>query len=292
MRIPQKLETILKKWFKSMAECIHGNDFEDIKPSGPRGDKKCDGRIISEDTIIQCYAPESPRTFSEKASSKINDSFPDIVKIWPNMKKWVFLHNNDAGIPVTVSETLDQVRNKYPMLTIEEGSKRYLKDNYHDKLSGQQLIDIYPDAAIKYNLSIVQMEHIRPLLSKISAVCSSTPAKYEFGEEPDSNKLDFNKLSSPAQINIRLARQHVDIVDRYLSSLNNPQNATKIQLSIRKQYQDLRDFGHNSEQILAMMLQFVGDSGEPIVRAAAYVIVTYFFDSCDIFENPPKVSEC
>jgi hypothetical protein len=115
----------------------------------------------------------------------------------------------------------------------------------------------------------------------------------DFGEDPDPRKLQFNALSSEARFNIQRARNGVAIVDRYIKGLSMPISASKIQDSLISRYASLKDLGHTPDEVLSKLLKFVGDDGTPMITAAAYVIITYYFDSCDIFENVPTSSvEC
>lgn len=272
-------------WFAAMAGCVYGTDFELIKAGGHDGDKKSDGRRISTETIFQCYAPESPATFAKKAKAKIEDSFPEVLTYWPNLKVWVFVHNNDEGITAAVSDAIEALRKSHSSLSIVTASRRFLKDELHDKLSLQQMLDLYPSASL--NFMAVRMEQVRPLLKKIIAEKTSTYDASAFGDIPDEEKLDYNALSPDAKYDIQRARSNADIVDRYLDGLSNPQNASIIQSEIRTKYSELRDLGYDTDEIMGKMLTFVGGEENPKVNAAAYVIVAYYFDACDIFENVP-----
>lgn len=274
-------------WFVSMAACVYGADFEQIKAGGPSGDKKSDGRLISTETVFQCYAPESERTFRERAKAKIQDSFPEVTELWPNLKKWVFVHNNTGGIPSSVSDLLEELRSQYPEIKILAPSPpdRFLKDNFHDRMSLQQMISLYPAACRDF--AAVTMEDIRPLLKKVIDERSTSPKISDFGDLPDEAKLQFNNLSPDAIHDLTRARPHVDIVDRYFSGMSNPQNASNLQAKMQSKYCESRDLGHNPDEILGIMLSYVGNDGTPTVSAAAYVILSYFFDACDIFENVP-----
>ena len=277
-------------WFRAMMECVHKGDFEVIKAGGKHGDKKSDGRIISEETVFQCYAPESPATFAKNAPGKIKDSFPKIFDYWPDLKVWVLVHNNAGGIGTTASDVLEDLRKHHHPVKIEEGSRRLLKD-LHDQLNLQQLIDIYP--GVRLDFGNVEMDAIRPLLRKVEAEHEAPLDPLDFGEDPDPKKLQFNALSSEARFNIQRARNGVAIVDRYIKGLSMPISASKIQGSLISRYASLKDLGHTPDEILSKLLKFVGDDGTPMITAAAYVIITYYFDSCDIFENVPMSSvEC
>ena len=268
-----------------MASRIFGTDFELIKAGGRSGDKKSDGRRISTETIYQCYAPESPATFAAKAKTKIADSFPKVIEYWPDIKEWVFVHNNADGIPTTVSDILEELRKQYPKVKLVTASRAFLKDELHDKLSLQQLIDIYPSASL--NFREVRMEHIRPLLKHIMAARAVSLDPNNFGEIPDESKLDFNKLSQDSKYDIRRAQPHIGVVDRFLENMSIPQNASIIQGQMRAKYLELKDLGYHADEILGELLIFSGADVDSTTRAAAYVIVCYYLDSCDIFENAP-----
>ncbi|WP_290485466.1 ABC-three component system protein [Hyphomonas sp. UBA3195] len=279
-------QTDFEEWFCDMAELVWGSDFEKIKPGGPQGDKKCDGRLISAETVFQCYAPESPSTFTTNAAAKVANSFPEVTQFWPNLKEWVFVHNNNGGIPPRLSDKLEALRSEYPHIKISEGSRNYLKNNLHDKLNGQQLIDLYPQSfAMKYRN--VEMEHIRPLLRKLIDNVKTPIDPTFIGEIPDEKKLEFNQLSLPAKVEIKAAFTRVGIVDRYISSLNTPTGASQLQTKMKSKYEELKFIGYEPDEIIGKLLSWIGDDQSPIVRQAAYVVLAYYFDACDIFENAP-----
>lgn len=282
-----KNQSKFEDWFAAMASRIFGADFELIKAGGQDGDKKSDGRRISTETVFQCYAPESPATFAAKAKSKIQDSFPEVLKYWPNLKKWVFVHNNSEGLPTSASDKLEELRKLYPKLKIVTATRSFLKDELHDKLTVQQMIDIYPSASL--NFSDVQMVHVRPLLKAIIKARKANLDPNNFGEIPDESKLDFNDLSPDSKYDIRRARPHIDVVDRYLASLSNPQHASIIQAEMRAKYLELKGFGYDPDEIMGKLLTFCGACETAPTSAAAYVIVTYYLDACDIFENAPQM---
>lgn len=278
-------QTDFEKWFAAMAECVHGSDFELIKAGGRNGDKKSDGRRVSTETIFQCYAPESPAKFASKAAAKISDSFPSVVGFWPSMKGWHFVHNNDGGMPTSASDAIEKLREAHPAIKFLTGSRRFLKDELHDKLSLQQLIDIYPKAAL--NVEGVQMEHVRPLLKKIITERGKQFGSISFGEIPDEAKLEFNRLGEASKFDIRRARSNVDVVGRFLDGQSNPANVTIIQAAMREKYLQLIGLGYTADDIFGKLCEYVRITATSEEIAASHVIVTYFFDSCDVFENVP-----
>ncbi len=278
-------QTDFEKWFAEMAQCVFGTDFELIKAGGVKGDKKSDGRRLSTETIFQCYAPESPATFATNAAGKISNSFPEVVKFWPKMKVWHFVHNNDGGLPTSASDKLEELRVAYPSIMFITGSKRFLKDELHDKLSLQQLNHLYPKAAL--NIEGVQMEHIRPLLKRIITERGKQFGSTSFGDIPDPAKLDFNRLSEASKFDIRRARSNVDVVGRFLDGQSNPSAVNVIQSAMREKYLQLVSLGYDADDIFGKLCEYVRIHATSDEVAASHVIVTYFFDSCDVFENAP-----
>lgn len=230
-----------ESWFAELAGCVWGNDFERIKAGGKHGDKKSDGRRVSMETVYQCYAPESPQTFAKGAVAEINDSFPEILNYWPNLKEWVFVHNNAKGITTKVSDCLERLREDYPNIKILTASRRFLKDELHDKLNIQQLLDVYPNAHL--NFRDVRMEHIRPLLKRIIKEMRHINNLSDFGKIPAAAKLDYNELGRDSEFNLRRAMPNLGIVDRYIRGMSNPANASVLQSAMCARYLELKDFG-------------------------------------------------
>lgn len=275
-------------WFATLASRVYGTDFELIKAGGKYGDKKSDGRRISTETIYQCYAPESPKTFAEKAAAKIQDSFPEVISFWPNIREWILVHNNVDGIPTTVSDKLEELRKTYTTISIRTATRNFLKDELHDKLNLAQLVDVYPSGALNFN--DVQMTHIHPLLKRIIEAKKSSSPDTSFGSLPDEKKLDHNKLDPESRFCLQRARAYVDIVHRYIENLSIPTHANILQEQVRNKYIELRDFGYDPDDILGKLLEFVCVTKTSTDTAAGYVVLAYYFDACDIFENTPELT--
>jgi hypothetical protein len=291
----QKFDTCkmgeFEAWFAELAACVWGNDFELIKAGGRHGDKKSDGRRISTETVYQSYAPESPSTFATKSVEKVNDSFPEVTQYWPNLKEWVFVHNNAAGITTSLSDGLEALRASNPNITISTATRRFLKDELHDQLSVSQMHDLYPMASI--NFKEVEMGHVRPLLKRIIREKTTNVDPNDFGGIPDEKKLGHNELSSDSKMFLENAFPHIGIVDRYHERMSNPGNASDLQAEMRGKYIELRDYGYEPDEILGKLISFVrGTEDDTKTMAAAYVVAAYYFDACDIFENVPEGSSC
>lgn len=278
-------QTDFEKWFTDMGQAVFKTDFEVIKAGGSSGDKKCDGRVVSKERVYQCYAPESPSKFASDAPKKMRDSFPEVLNYWPNLKEWIFVHNNADGLPTNASDTLEQLRKEYPNIRISQGSRRLLKDEFHDNLTVLQMLDIYPEA--KTPIESVEMADIRPLIKKIISERGDRFAVSDFGEIPNPNKLDHNEFSPASRSDIARAISHIDVVSRYLDGQGDPRNVSIIQHRLRARYDYFVDLQHTPDEILGRLVESIKIDATADQHAAALVVVAYFFDSCDIFENAP-----
>jgi|GEM_PF-2496336 len=274
-----------EKWFVAMASYVWGDDFESIKAGGPYGDKKCDGHKISEEIIFQCYAPADSSTFTKKAANKMADSFPEVIRFWPNMKKWVLVHNNAGDLPAKVHNKLEKLREKYPDIELKTWERECLKAELHDKLSLRQLEDIYPESRGK--IEPVKLEHIKPLLDKIIKEAGDSLDFNDFGDTPRPEKIDFNDFSERSKKIIHRGLVQVAIVRDYINNLSKPENADKIQNSMKEKYKELKDYEYSSDELLQELIKWVRIVENDEQRAAAVVIIAYFFESCDIFKNAP-----
>lgn len=277
-------------WFADLAAGVWGNDFEPIKAGGPHGDKKSDGRRVSTETVFQCYAPESTSAFAKNGPAKVSKSFDGILDYWPSLSEWVFVHNNADGITTKISDAIEELRANNPNIKISTASRRFLKDELHDHLTMSQMLDVYPSARLDFK--DVGMEQVRPLLKRIIQEKTTSYDPNDFGDIPNEAKLDYNSLSPDAKFDIKRARPNIGIVDRFIAGMSNPANASTIQSKIRSKYDELRDFGYESDEILGKLLAYVRGEDEPKAGAAAYVILAYYFDACDIFENVPEDAPC
>ena len=111
----------------------------------------------------------------------------------------------------------------------------------------------------------------------------------DFDKIPDAAKLDYNELGRESKFNLRRAMPNLGLVGRYIQGLSNPKLASEFQSGMRAKYLELKDLGCDSDEILGRLVTFVGGDEHPTTVAAAYVIVVYYFDACDIFENAPEI---
>lgn len=104
-------------WFVLLAGHAFGPDFEEVRPYGPHGDLKCDGRRISSGSVFQCYAPDAMK--EADLISKLDVDFHGARAHWAGkMQEWVFVHNDGRGLPPNAVQHLDGLRQAHAPLQI------------------------------------------------------------------------------------------------------------------------------------------------------------------------------
>ncbi|MBN8242915.1 hypothetical protein JF546_07830 [Nitratireductor aquimarinus] len=279
-----KKGTAFQDWFAELAGYAFGSDFEAVRPYGNQGDWKCDGRRLSSGTIFQCYAPES--VSDQNTIAKIDADLVGAVEKWPGfIKRWVFVHNDPRGVPPAVAAHLDLKRSEHPDLEIEIWSEADLAELFGmmSPDAKRLMFGVAPTQGTVHAISLSDLEPV------ISALESREPdPSDDVPPPPSAKKLEKNALSDEASALLRFGRLKVRLVETYFSKNVRVELGEKIAEAFRDRYAELRALELSGDQIFAYLQQFAGVSGEPKRQASAMAVLAYFFDRCDIFEDPEE----
>ncbi|TCP38063.1 ABC-three component system protein [Rhodovulum marinum] len=271
-------------WFAELAGHAFGSDFEAVRTYGNQGDWKCDGRRLSTGTIFQCYGPEAAS--DQNTIAKIDADLTGAVERWPDfIKGWVFVHNDPRGVPPAVAAHLDAKRAEYPDLEIEIWLEPELLGLFGMMApdAKRQMFGIAPTQGTVHLISLYDLEPV------ISALESRDPdPSDDVPPPPSAQKLEKNSLSDEASALLRFGRLKVRLVETYFAKNVRVELGEKIAEAFRDRYAELQALELSGDQILSYLQQFAGVSGEPKRQAAAMAVLAYFFDRCDIFEDPDE----
>lgn len=278
----EKKGSEFEKWFADLAGHAFGSDFEAVRSYGNKGDWKCDGRQVSTGTIFQCYAPE--RVTDSKTIAKINEDFAGALEKWGDgMNAWVFVHNDARGIPPSVVSHIDSLRKQNPGIEFEVWQETKLFELFVSLTDDAKslMFGPVPNQQVMDQLILSDLEPV------IHALEQRDPdPDDEFPPPPSVRKLEKNDLSEYAADLLRIGRRKVRLVELYFRKHPRVDFGEQVAEAFRKRYSDLKSLGLQPDQIFMYLQQAAGMSGEPKRQAAAMAVLAYFFDSCDIFEDP------
>jgi hypothetical protein len=274
--------TAFQDWFVRLAGHAFGADFEEVRPYGPYGDLKCDGRRISTGSVFQCYAPEAIK--EAELIAKVDEDFHGARGHWTgNMQEWVFVHNDGRGLPPNAVQHLDALRKAHAPLTIATWSEPELLPLAMG-LDLSALQALFGPAA---SIAIVDRLVMSDLMPIIDALQRQEPNPGDPPLTPPSpEKLEKNELSEESGLFLRIGRRKSSLVDTFFRKSPRPDLGERIAEAFRTRYAELKALDLPADTIFKHLQDYAGFNGEPKRQGAALAVLAYFFDSCDIFEDP------
>lgn len=279
----KKTGTEFENWFADLASHAFGSDFERIRAYGRIGDWKCDGRQFSTGRIFQCYAPETQD--DKKIITKMDKDFAGALNKWPVfMQAWIFVHNDSRGVPPTVANHMDKMRKANPSIQFEIWEQERLFRLFQ-KLNDDAKLELFGPVPTETDVNNLALPDLKPVIDELQRQepDPTDPAPIP----PSAKKLQKNELSRDAVDILQTGRRKVALVDKYFQKTSVVELGERIAEAFRARYSELVSDGRAPDAIFRNLQTFAGAmDGEPKQQAAAMAVMAYFFDSCDIFEDP------
>lgn len=182
--LQDKKGAAFEAFFSEAAIAMWADDFEPWKPQGSVGDYKCDGYRVSAGTVFQCHAPEHPDP--SRIVAKIEADFEGARQHFgERLKRWIFVHNQKE-IPAKAGALLDELRQKFPDITIGNWTVTHL---IHEvmKLPIAALQNLFPQFPLDQELSPEMEEWYA---QRLAAMKPRIPS-IEMAKEPPPNRNAF-----------------------------------------------------------------------------------------------------
>ena len=270
-------------WFVQLGKLSYGHVFEAIKAHCNLGDSKTDACIPSEGIVFQVYAPE---TFNlNRCKYKLKSDFEGALKYWgTKLKKWIFVHNQRGGLPMPIIELREKLIEQNPTVNIEFWGEQEIKNLFHklDPDDKKRMFDNVPSSG---DLKSINISDVADFVKKLAKV------DFDRGHitlnPPSTLKQEKNNLSEEAIDYLKLGRRKTKLISEYLKSTTALELSEHIANSYREKYKELKELKFSAEEIFEHLQRFTGFfDGGPRQQATAMAVFVYYFDRCDIFENP------
>lgn len=269
-------------WFVRLAGHAFGADFEEVRPYGAQGDLKCDGRRVSTKSVFQCYAPYMMKDVELVA--KVDADFHGARAHWAaEIAEWIFVHNDGRGLPPKAVQHIDGLRTAHAPIEIETWSEPELLKLAMalDLPALQALFGYAPSIAIVDRLVMADLVPIIDALQRQEPNPSDPPLT-----PPSPEKLEKNALSDESALLLRIGRRKGGLVEAFFRKGSRPDLGERIAEAFRTRYAELKGLGLPTDTIFKHLQDYAGMNGEPKRQGAALAVLSYFFESCDIFEDP------
>ncbi len=189
-------------------------------------------------------------------------------------------------MPPNASKHIRDLRKQHKQIKIEVWSKTQLLKLVL-KLDEKSITALFGPILSYNTFNSLVLSDLAPVIDAIEK--SEVTIELDDVIEPSQNKLDKNKISTAARDMLKIGRQKLNLVEDFLMKLDSPEKSEEIAESIRKKYSSLKELNLTSERIFHFLHEYVGfdnKNNEPTRQAAIWTILAYYFDKCDIFEDP------
>ena len=274
-------------FFEKLMGFAYKADFMACRPWGNRGDRKNDGFLKSERCLFQVYAPNEMT--EAKAVSKIQEDFEGAkAHLGEYFDKWVFTHNAVDGLPPHVHTVLLDFEKRNRGITLdtwclEEFRVIFRRLTLEDKQTWFGFAA--PTTQTRAKLGFQDLQVV------LVTLADQSPSPGQPVKDVPRGKIEANALSDSVATLLREGMVKAPLVSLFFEQWHDPLLGERIAKSFRAKYESLRkDFIPNL--LFAELRSWAGgvNRGTPEHELAVLTVMAYYFERCDIFEEPREVT--
>ncbi|HMQ49658.1 MAG TPA: hypothetical protein PKA00_19420 [Saprospiraceae bacterium] len=273
-------------------------DFRSPKPHGKEGDWKCDGYDSKTGQFYQVYAPEKPTERVTDAVAKLEDALEGMLEKWNEfmpVKEYFFVYNDAfQGIYPEIEKRLSELSQKHKLPcslflsrdllrvfeTLDDDAKAYCIQCPIPETTGSNKVVSYEalNEVVNYIVSLPYERH--------------KPERIDLS--PDFlKKIEFNALSQPVADLLKGGAHQIGALDRYFDM--EPDLKVVLQQRFVALYEEGKQRiannhrGYGDELFFYIFEKACPQEPKKFFGDAVEVLMSYYFECCDIFE-PPKTT--
>ncbi len=268
--------------FEKLMGLVYKADFMPCRPWGNRGDRKNDGFLKSERRLFQVYAPNE--MIESKAIKKIREDFAGAKAYWgEHFDKWVFAHNAEDGLPPHLQKFLLDFEKANPGIKVEPwGLQEFLVIFRKLILNDMQSwFGFVPSDETRAKLGFSDLQVV------LETIADRTPPSGEPVKDVPMGKIEANALSQSIATLLKAGMAKAPLVEAFFDQWHDVTLGERIAKSFRSKYETLR--GQLSpNRIFSELQEWAGGTelNTPEHQLAVLTVLAYYFESCDIFEEP------
>ena len=284
VRFLRAVGTEFQKFVQQIMELRFSDEFVPVRPAGSEGDRKCDGLLTAQRRLLQVYAPE--RFDKRRALNKIDEDYFGAVAHWGDaFDTWMLVHNSMDGLPPYIVSKLNDLSQSCGTRHVCDHWGYAKLRQFAFELDHDELTELLGPSISLINVLDIEVSDIIPLIKHIQ---DTSPAPLMAVGPVPEDKLNRNNLSSDVEALLTVGMRRSDEVARYFRGQTmRPLYRDDLGARFKRQYLFLRDEGLQPDIIFSQIVDWITGPGRtPSSQAAALAIAAYFFEQCDIFEDP------
>lgn len=261
--------------------------FIDVRTHGNYGDQGADGLSPAKQKIFACYGPGVVdgsaviKKFREDLASSIRQRASEF-------SIFVFVHNDLRGIHPFVASALAEATRLHPSLCFEIMGGTQLSALMNE-ISLEEVENLLGPLPID-SLVRVGADDLAELIDDLESRSTPLPTQEAVRPVPQS-KLNFNAFSEDTREELVRGFLGVSTVENYYRHRRDALGKQSAADGLASEYSAIRKSGSGPDQVWAELEMYVIGTriASPSRRKGCRYILAHFFESCDIFEEPPKV---
>ncbi|MFF1615362.1 ABC-three component system protein [Amycolatopsis sp. NPDC058278] len=285
-KLDELIENAFERFFQNLM-CARYADFIDVRTHGNIGDIGADGLSLHDGKLYACYAPGVPDAAEVRRKFR-GDLSKAISKRAGQFGTFVFVHNDLRGVNPEVSVLLSQGRLDQPQLGFEQMGPQHL----HRELCRLERDEIQEllgcEIPVSERVYRLGLEDLEPLLTHLITQRHRVVSPAPVPAVPPE-KLDYNRLCPEDQEEIISATRYIPFVDEYYDLRRDPTERDEVAQGLNAYYQQIKATYPDPGDILWKLQEYIAGNarGRREQERAVMVILACFFQTCDIFEEPP-----
>ena len=274
-------------FFERLMGLAYKADFMACRPWGKMGDRKNDGFLKSERRLCQVYAPNEMS--ANEATTKIKEDFEGAKDHWQkHFDKWSFVHNATDGLPPHVQEALLDFENDNPGIKLDPWGLEELRLIFR-RLSPEDLASWFGpplNDETKTRLGFKDLQVVLESLADKAALTEGTVRDVPPG------KIEANDLSEAVATALKNGMTKAPLVSTFFDTWHDETLGGRLAASFRKEYERLRGTMHPNQIFSELQAWAGGDRvGTVEHQLAVWTILAYYFERCDILEEPRGIKQ-
>lgn len=272
----------------------HANpDFRPVKPHGREGDQKNDGFDKSKGVYYQVYAPEDLTPNVYTAVSKLTDSFHGLLAYWNDqispIKEYYFVVNDKyKGTYPEIERGLAELERRHAGVRCNPFFAKDLEDIFIN-LREHQIVDIIGLVPSPFNIETIDYSVMQEVIAhlqraEVSYRTEKIPVNPDF-----ERKIVFNRLSKDVARLLEYGNHQSYVIPDYFK-LQSRFVKSELRNTFAALYEDgnrvIEDHGDKPDLIFFHILDKASPNKAKTVQDAVLVLMSYYFEYCDIFEAP------
>ena len=259
-------------------------DFQQIKPWGNIGDRKNDGYIKNKGIFYQVYAPEDIRRSYTTVVSKLKKDFDGLKAQWSPVNEFYFVVNDKLkGVNADCEKIIQEMKIVHNLDNAGFLTVKHL-ENILFELDDDQILSIAGNTPDPANIKQLDYSILNEVIEYIMQLPLNDGDKPKIVVPEWDEKIRLNVLSEfVSQLLINGSFQ-LHSLDEYLDN-NSDFLADSLRDKMNEVY-SLEKENKSGDELFWAIVNYASPKAERMYQTSAIVIMSKYFETCDIFEEP------